>query len=554
MSIRKIIASHWFIMAVILIASLLRLWRLGDYPIHLTNDEAALGYNAYSILKTGRDEHGELLPIVFKSFGDWKPGIYVYFTVPFVFLFGLTETAVRLPSAIAGVLAVYLMYLIGKKLINKQVGLFAALSLSLMPWHIHFSRGAWEANIALTLLLVAIYFFIKSLEKNKYLFLSAVFFGITLWAYQSAKLASALALFALVFVYRDRILSVNKKQILASAIVGLVISAPIILSIFSGKGGRIEVMSVFSYTRPEEYIQATVFDQEDISKNSLTYMSFHSESFNLFRGVLGRYFNYFSGRFLFFEGDWTNPKHTSPGVGYLLFASIPILLIGVFSLLKQIDKKPYVFVFMWLVLAPIPAALTRDSAHGVRALNLVAPLSFVLAFGFVFLFNTFKNKMKTKVVLGSAIVGIYFYSLLIYADAYFIQSPIVNAGHYLYGYKQTVQEVMKLKNNYEKIVFDQSFDQPYIYLLFYTAYPPDKYQQKSAFVDGVNGDVGFVEQWENIEFRPINWSADKSLENTLLVGKPLAFPPEEVSKPQDYKTISVNFPDDNPAFLLVDPI
>jgi 4-amino-4-deoxy-L-arabinose transferase-like glycosyltransferase len=103
-----------------LVAAFLRLWYLGVNPPHLTPDEASLGYNAYSILKTGRDEYGEILPIIFKSFGDYKPGLYVYATVPFVALFGLTEFAVRLPSAIAGVAAVWLLYLIINLMVNGQ--------------------------------------------------------------------------------------------------------------------------------------------------------------------------------------------------------------------------------------------------------------------------------------------------------------------------------------------------------------------------------------------------------------------------------------------------
>src|SRR3990167_11148965 len=104
---------------VLIIAAALRLVVLGQYPVHLTNDEAALGYNAYSILKTARDEHGQLLPVIFKSFGDWKPGLYIYATVPFVATLGLNEFSTRAASAVAGIVAVLLVYLIGKNLFFK---------------------------------------------------------------------------------------------------------------------------------------------------------------------------------------------------------------------------------------------------------------------------------------------------------------------------------------------------------------------------------------------------------------------------------------------------
>ena len=85
---------------IILLGLGLRLYRLDSRPLGFTWDEAALGYNAYSLIKTGRDEYGKIMPIVFKSFGDYKPGLYVYFSVPIIKIFGLNEFSTRLPSAV----------------------------------------------------------------------------------------------------------------------------------------------------------------------------------------------------------------------------------------------------------------------------------------------------------------------------------------------------------------------------------------------------------------------------------------------------------------------
>lgn len=553
--------SKLFLVGILILGSLLRFYNLGQVPIHLTNDEAALGYNAYSILKTGRDEHGQLLPIVFQSFGDWKPGLYVYLTLPSIAIFGLNEFAVRFPSAFLGVVSVFLVYLIGKKLFNEKVGLFTALSFALMPWSIHFSRGAWEANAALALLLGGVWFFLISLEKSKFILPSALLFGLTLWTYQSAKLASFLPLLALALVYlvpylqKGKAIPIKSKHLFQAILVGVVVSVPIASSLFTGKGGRLEVMSVFSYTRPEEYIKETILDQEQITKSDPLFTLFHSETFNLSRGVAGRYFNYFSGRFLLFEGDWSNPKHTSPNSGYLLYASIPILLVGAASLMKQIDKKGYKFVFLWLLLAPIPAALTRDSAHGVRALDMAAPIAFVLGLG---LYNTFnylsKQKFYIKYFFIVSLVAMHLYSMAIYLDAYFIQNPVENAEEYSYGYKQIVEKVNEVGDKYQKIVFDQSYEQPYIFFLFFNKYDPALYQENSSYTDGVNGDVGFVQSLGKIEFRPINWSADKSLKKAILIGKEPAFPLYEFENKENFSVESIKYPNGNNAFLIVEPL
>lgn len=166
----------------LMLAAILRLWNLGSIPPHLRNDEASFGYNAYSILTTGKDEHGEFLPILFKSFGDWKPGLYIYSIVPFIAILGLNEWAIRLPAAISGIFGVYLLYLLVWNLFkNQKIALASAFSLSISPWHIAFSRGAWEAQVTITLILAGLLFLIKALnQNNKYLIVSAGFFGTSL--------------------------------------------------------------------------------------------------------------------------------------------------------------------------------------------------------------------------------------------------------------------------------------------------------------------------------------------------------------------------------------
>src|SRR3990167_9276367 len=138
----KYMKINKLLIIALFIASILRLWNLGNIPPSLTPDEASLGYNAYSILKTGRDEYGKFLPIIFKSFGDYKPGLYVYLSVPFIASLGLNEFAVRLPGAIAGVISVWLLYLIVGLLFpkNKSQAIISAFIMAVNPWSIYFSR------------------------------------------------------------------------------------------------------------------------------------------------------------------------------------------------------------------------------------------------------------------------------------------------------------------------------------------------------------------------------------------------------------------------------
>src|SRR3990167_9268964 len=100
---------------ITILGAFLRLYRLGDIPNGLYQDETAIGYNAYSLLQTGKDEYGRFMPVYFQSFGDWKLPVYVYATVPSIALFGLTGFAVRFPSAVFGILTIPAMYFFVKE-------------------------------------------------------------------------------------------------------------------------------------------------------------------------------------------------------------------------------------------------------------------------------------------------------------------------------------------------------------------------------------------------------------------------------------------------------
>src|SRR3990167_9117761 len=97
---------------IFLLGFILRIIFLDIAPPGFNADEAALGYNAYSLIKTGKDEWGISFPLVFKSFSDYKPGLYVYMAIPFIAALGLNELAVRLPSVLLGAFSIILIYLL----------------------------------------------------------------------------------------------------------------------------------------------------------------------------------------------------------------------------------------------------------------------------------------------------------------------------------------------------------------------------------------------------------------------------------------------------------
>jgi hypothetical protein len=385
----------------------------------------------------------------------------------------------------------------------------------LSPWHIHFGRGAWEANLSLTLTLAGILFFLKSFKRPKYILFSAILFSLTLLTYQGAKLSTAIVVFSLVAVYYKEFLKLPKKTLALSVLLGFLISMPIVTSLVSGKTGRLKVFSLFSYPRPVEYTQEFL-DQAGVAKGSLAYNLIYSEPLFFTRSILGRYFNHFSAKFLFFEGDWQNPRHGSPNQGMLTLVDIVLLPLGLLFISKSVSKKHVRFILIWLVLSPLPSALSRDEVHGVRALNMVVPLILVLSFG---VYNAVTYLKKHTSIL---IVSLFLYSLsfIYFLDAYFIHLPNKDSKLWFYGYKQVMEEFIGKESQYDSIKIEQSFAQPYIFYLFYSKYDPAKYQAQNSYQEVSEFDVGYVTRIDNIVFEKLEWTSDLNVKNSLTIGSP----------------------------------
>ena len=547
--IQIIKANRFILFSILILAALLRFWKLDSIPPHLSPDEASLGYNAYSILKTGKDEYGEVLPMIFKSFGDYKPGLYVYLSAPFVATLGLNEFTVRLPSAIAGIAIIYLIYLVTKKLFkNERLSLLAAFVACVNPWLIYFARGAWEANVSLALTLLGVYFFLKSLEKNKLILVSAIFFALTLLSYQGAKLSTAIVVTLLGLLFINHLKRLDKKIILGSLAVGIIISLPILASVYSDQAGRLSVVSVFSYSRSSADTQK-ILKQGNESVGGAPQLIFHSEALNWVRVIMGKWFNHFSARFLFFEGDWENPRHNSPNMGMFLLVDAFLIILGIIKFIGEGRNKFFLFIILWLVFAPLPSILSRDQVHAIRSLNMAIPLIIISSFG---LDGILKNLNKKFVGKGLVFVfiAIYLLNYVYYLDSYFVHLPVHNAKYWGYGYKQVVEYINESGLNSRNIVFQESYDQPFIYFLFYRKLNPLEFQRNVSYKESSVGDVGLVEKLGNINFRFLSWPY-KYPAKTIVVADEVAAPKELVLS--DYTVLKeILRPDGSLAFLIME--
>jgi len=379
------------LIVILFLAFILRLPFLDKFPAGLNADEAAIGYNAYSLIKTGLDEHGTSWPTVFRSFDDYKPAVYFYLVLPFVYILGLSVTAVRLPSALLGVISVYFVYLLVNRLFPKKslvirnssfdIGVIAAAMIALSPWHLHFSRGGWEANVASAFLVIGLYYLVRSLENTKYFFLTTLFFVLALYTYHSLRIVIPLLFIAFVLIYLRDIWSIlgkpgQLKSVLISVIIGFIFLLPLALQFTSAEGrSRFTGVSVFADEGP--LWEALELRRED--NNTFLARVLHNRYATYTYRFAKNYLSHYSPRFLFIVGDEI-ARSKVPGMGQAYLFTFPLFILGLLLMLSRNDRGEKL-ILSWLLIAPVAAALTFQSPHALRAQNMVYPLTLITAIG-----------------------------------------------------------------------------------------------------------------------------------------------------------------------------
>lgn len=522
---------------ILALAFFLRAYRLDQYPPSLTWDEVSIGYNAYSILKTARDEHGVFLPVIFKAFGDYKLPLQIYLTVPFVAIFGLNDFSTRLPGAIVGTLSVLLVYLLcGEFFKDKKFGLLAAFVLALQPYHVIYSRGAWETNLCTMLILAALYFFQRFLRGGS-LWLVILPLLLSFYSYNAAKLIVPLLVISQMIIFKDQL--PKSKKLLFPLLTGIFLSLYIYLAAFGAAGGRFAVKSFFSYHRPSD--EVAHLKQLD---GPFFYALLDNEFFFQLRSIADRYFSHLSPRFLFYEGDWQSNFARIPNQGLLYPIDVVLIILGIYFFAKKTSSKFSLTVFSLLLFAPLSAAPTLDLVSSVRSHLLTIPLAILSGAGLYWLI------IQTKLVFRLFTIFIFFiflFNLITVIDGYTIHLPFENYRAWLYGYKQVIQ---KLPVTNEKIVFTSRLGQPYIYYLFYTQYSPQKFQQENHLVT-TGPDVGFVSSLDNLNFHGFDYTRDQINDDQIYVGLPEDFQTIDYSIHNGVLLGEVRGLDNSPYFAIV---
>jgi len=486
MVIRKIAKP---LTVVLILAAVLRFYHLGSNPPSPYWEEAAIGYDAYSILKTGKDFHGHSWPLIaFESFGDYKPSLYFYAAVPSVALFGLNTFAVRFPSALFGTLTVLLVYLLIKE---KRTALIASLLLAISPWHLQLSRAGFEANLGLFFVVFGVWLF----WKFKSFTFCAFSFALSMYTYHANRVFVPLFLIAIFLIYRQ------KKVFLTGLLVAL-LALPIFINFNSPL-----IQQRFAETSAFATLDPIIKSNQLITADGGGTIArlIHHRFWQYSQIFLNNYFSHFTFNYLFLQGD-ANPRHSIQTVGGLYLIEAPFLLYGLLLSLKKRTKID-LMLLAWLFLAPIPAALTLASPHALRSLPLLIPLTIFTARGVI----RFK-KIFLIILLIEASRYLY-----LYHQVY----PFKWSSQWQSGYQEMVQYVDANQDKYSHIYITRQLGRPSIYYWFYTQTDP-------RLVQALNNSVP-KDQGEYLEFGKIKFQTGSYLPDSLIVLAAAAPPPDSAA-------------------------
>jgi 4-amino-4-deoxy-L-arabinose transferase-like glycosyltransferase len=520
------------IIAVAIVAGVaLRVYSLGTVPLGLHPDEACDGYDAYSLWMTGRDHHGNFLPLAMQGFNDYRMPLFQYSIVPLVAAFGLKTSVVRFGAALWGIADLLAVTAIAALMLGLPGAAAASLLYALSPWQLAFSRHGQElsaASATVSLAMLAFFMWLR-FRKDRWLFASAILFGLSLYAYSLNKAVTPLLIAMLAMVYQEEIRAAAKPAMIAVAIVVALAAPQAILFVTHSAemGARFGQTSIASYKCPTCNEPSMLEDLENMS---------------------GSLLGYFTPSFLFVDGDrgdhWTllHP----PGFGQLLPEQAILVALGLLALRasrrkattpstrskrggsrarhrveirprRERGRKDFAIVVVaWLILGVVPAALViplaafqpepgkliptawlliehslpsvpltpsllmshPDSRH---ALFEMVPWTLLSALGLVTLLEMEAVRFSLRVAAaGLLLCGIVFHAAK-FARFYFGEYPTLAAPYFQYGLERVVDAIAPSAASGDPIVLTARINQPYIYVLFYEGYSPAEFQRNPVW-------------------------------------------------------------------------
>lgn len=504
-------------LVVILIAVVLRFYQLGKIPPGLIIDEASEGYNAFSILHTGRDRYGQSLPILFRSFGSFQAPLYTYLSVVPIYLWGNSIFSIHFVSALSGVVLVIITFILFANVKKRrEIGLSApaVFLVAVSPWAVFFSRIGTEANLGVTLFALSFLIFYLSLSRFWLFPLASFTLGLSTHAYYSERLISIIFLIGFILLFRKSLLLKKKFLILGIILFTLTQIPHLIIANSGALTRRLNQVEYFS----NQFFQS--------NSGSLRFIPLGRPLF-VIREFLSQYLAYFSPKNLFFDPD-PQAVRSMPDLSVFYSWMIIPFIFGLRSLVINRLSTISKMIILLVILAPIPASLTRDPFSSIRSIVFFWGVTMIIALGVNYLLNFFPS-IKFKALILITIASLSFIQLYL---SYFVLLKYERSENYGFSYLELLKKIATQQDT--KFVVDSSRELGTgIRFAFLKGYNPSSLQQvlskqiKGQYYSNFEFDEPYA--LDNIEARPIIWEEDIYKEQ-VLVGDLLAISDDQVKE------------------------
>ncbi|HLD24698.1 MAG TPA: glycosyltransferase family 39 protein [Patescibacteria group bacterium] len=362
------------LVCILILAAGVRLIGLSGNPPGIHSDEADIGYAAQSVMETGRSQYGDGLGLVFHEFnGGLFPPIYSYVLVPFLWAGGLSIGSIRLPSAIFGVLSVALLYFLMRTLCRRQgAALWAAFLLAVNPWHLYYSRQGRFESIGIFFVLLGALLFLAMGKRKGIGIMSAISFGIAILANDAAKLF--VPMFVPVLIWYHIVFKRTRLASLIPFFSVLLFFGVLMFGVLFVRG------QIKDFSRAGKATSAEIAAQVDAERRHTLaplWLSrvVHNKATVLAKRYLVDYTKNFSLNWFFVEGHWNLQESMGRHGQYLLF-ELPVFFLGLFVIFHSFTRAG-VLLFLWMLLANIPGAITQGDYYPYRSIfMLIPPLAF----------------------------------------------------------------------------------------------------------------------------------------------------------------------------------
>lgn len=444
------------LIVIILIAAFLRFYQIDTNPKAMYGDGLTAVYDAYSILKTGYDQKGEFMPLVF-SLGGGRPGGYIYATVPFVALFGPTALSSRMVSVLSGIGIVFLLYLLGKRFFSEGAGLTIAAVAAVNPWELSLSRGPFETHFALFLTLFGFYSFLQGL-KQKYWFIAfGLALGLAMHTYSTYKLIIPLfAVTLVIWVGKKTLLENLRKPVFVLSLLIIFTSAllGVYLTISRGREDRFDIINLFNDPGLRSTISQKVKTERLLDSLSPTISNkLHNSQIEMAGILAENYVKNFFPSFLFLHGDG-QVRHNPAEMGGFFWIDAFFLILGIIYLYKN-KKKLLLLLSSWILIAPAAASLVGGT-HALRSSFLLAPLLMLVGLG-LWKFWTLPKKKFTPVIFIILSLA-FFFQFIIFIDRFYFVAPQKHERFWSYPAKEAFMLASKNRQEFDFVILSNDID------------------------------------------------------------------------------------------------